>query len=482
MNHADIEHALRIDADLAGPPPADLLDRVDALGRTRRRRRVGAGVAVLAAALVAVAVPVVTDLGGADRGAVAGSDPGSPGPVTGAGTRGSLAADTDLVDAVRDLDWPDIPPAVPGAERSGRDPDDATRRVVFLGDVAGTRYALVVGQEPGLDPSTGEQREYLVGVWLTGPAGAPAADLTLAQDLALAQGDRPLTLVVPDLAEPVVLAVGAPGDEIAFSDRATLAADGSVRRDYVPGTEVADGVAAFPTTAAGAGAVSVRVSRDDVVESRSVPDGAPTTGSVTLGLLATDPPAVDYADPRGVGAAVADLQPQVWAMFAALATPLQLPVEQLQPTLLWAGPLAGEGSATGVVVGITAPSGASTAYALSFTAGGSPAVGGWAAYDDTAPLADRAQLVRLPTDTGADEQVLLALAPLSATGAVQLTWTGRGEPVVLDGAARTVPDDPQLDPATDRVTVSVDGRSSPAAPVLDGDFYLDPYDYGTGPR
>lgn len=480
MNTSDLTHALRVDADLAGPPPADLMDRIDAAARARRRRVVSTGVAVVVAALVALAVPTVTGLVGGDRGAVASGGPGALGPVTGAPTRGSLAQDTDLVRAVRGLDWPELSPADAGAPRVVHDPAPQTRRVVFLGDVAGTRYALVAGQVSGPDPGTGDGRRYLVAVWLTGPVGAAAGDLAVAQDLTLAGGDRPLAFVDTDAATPVVLAVGAPGDEITFSDLATLQADGTVRRDYEPGTPVADGVASHPTSADAAAAVSARVTRDDVDVLRWVPDGAGDSGGLTPGVLPVPGDPVDYADPRGVGSAVADLQPQVWAMFTALGVPLQVPVEDLRPTLLWAGPLPDGSASTAVVVGVTAPSGASAAYALAFDAAGNPAVGGWSSYPAEVPLTDSTQLVRLPAGEGGTGDVLLLVTPLTATGEVRATLTGGEVPPdqPVDGAVLVLPDDPGVD----RATVTAAGAGYPDTAVMDGDFDADPYDYGPRPR
>ena len=474
MNTSDLQRALHADAELAGPPPIDLMDRIEDVGRSRRRRRTGVVATAMAAALIAIAVPTTVALvDGTDRSSVAGPDAVQlhDGP-----TRGSLAQDTALVAAVADLSWPGAAPDdSTGVEV---DPPAGARHVVFLGDVAGTRYALVTGEVDG----------GLWASWFTAPVGGDAATFGLAGQPKFISGTDPQAFTDTTVTTPVVLVIAAPGDRVDFSDRAVLTAGGSITRTYTPGEQLGDGVAAMTTSPDEITAVSVRVTRDSIVVYRSRPD---VDGDLRV-FGTADPLSPDetaqVADPRGLAGTVDPAL--VSGALADIASPLQVPLGELQPTLLWAGAIPGPAgyTSTAVVVGITAPSGASIAYGIAFSGPGDGSYGiylaGWETYDRDHPLLDQAQLLRATvsdgTATGQPVTSLLLLSPVNATSILQAALgSPDGEVTEATDGALLVPGDTDTSSA---VLLDVTtGQTLAEAQLMPSD-YVDHYDYGTGPR
>jgi len=474
MNTSDLERILRARADLAGPPPADLVSRVREVRRTRRRRRTALLATAAAALVLAVAVPAIISLtGNGSRSATA--SPASA-PIYGQQTRGPLAGDTDLVAAVRDLSWPAAAPDDRGGINVN--PPLGFRHVDFLGDVEGTRYALVTGTVAG----------DLYAAWFTAPAGSDAAGFVLAGSPKLITGDEPAAFADTTVASPVALVVAAPGDTVEFSDRAVLTAEGRIVRTYTAGQQVDDGVAALPATPAGVGGVSVRVSRDNITAWRAAPDidgnmSLIAAGDGSAGPTPLDDVSAQVADPRATAGAVTS--EQLAMAFTDITTALQLPLDELQATLLWAGPIPGPDNrtSTAVVVGATAPSGGSLSYAMTFvndpTGGYSSSPSGWETYDNSRPLIDRAQLLRTAvsdgTASGPTITSTLLIDPIAAPVSLRPSADG--------GSADLAPGVHLLDDnkVASAALLDVNTGTEVARAELMPSGYFDRYDYGNGP-
>jgi DNA-directed RNA polymerase specialized sigma24 family protein len=298
--------------------------------RTRRstaRRRLAVAVAAVLC-VGGISVPLARwapDPAAAPRAASSTPAPGTtlsaspPVPVLVGPTRGSLAGDPSFLAAVREVGW--------GAQEA---PPPAEREVVFAADTPDGRVALVVGTV----------LEDFRGVWLTGPVGAPAADLVPHLPEQLGEG-RPITLLVGGPGPATLVVVAAPGDEIAVSDRLMTGPRGTVGRTYTP-AEAPDGVAVVPagTTARGS-AVSVRVARNGREVYRSAADW--------VGGAGVPPSALPALSPLRSGAPPADAH-LVDAAVTHLAVPLGVEPAALQPELLWSAQLTMASRAANVAV------------------------------------------------------------------------------------------------------------------------------------
>jgi hypothetical protein len=308
--------------------------------RSAARRRLAAG-AVAAACAVGIAVPLArwapgppAGIAASPTGAAAPSVVAAPAPppppavpVLAGPARGSLAGDEQLLAELRSAGWG-------GLEA----PPPAEREVVLAADTPDGRVALVVGTV----------REDFRGVWLTGPVGAPAAELVPQVPRQLGRG-RPVSLLLGGPGPATLVVVAAPGDVIAVSPRLMTGPRGTVGRTYAPvGTP--DGVAVVPATTTRLGpALSVRVTREGREVHRSAVEwrGAdPAARSVPE--LPSVRPGPGRADPQVISAAV-----------SALALPLGVEPAALQPELLWsAGLPLTRGTGTVAVVVARSPGGA----------------------------------------------------------------------------------------------------------------------------
>ena len=315
--------------DDRGPPS---LPAATTAPRPRRRRPLLLALVVALAGVAWLVVP-----GHAPEGSPTPAVPTAARPggavldVLGAPTRGSLAGDRSFVDAVRRLPWP--------AVADEPVPPQASRRVVFAGEVPGGRWALVVGVRAGV----------LDGAWFTGPPSATPDRLTGQQITAQLDAGNPAALIGARAGALVVVA--APGDVVTVSDRPDVAADGRVTRTY---RTVADpgglAVAALvPSELPDSTATTVRVLRN----------GTPLAGTATEYLAdATDAPPVAIHYLRGTpprsGGQVAEAEAQ------QLLGRLGLPLRTVDVTALWVGfiPRPGGVSGAAAIVGVTVPSGA----------------------------------------------------------------------------------------------------------------------------
>jgi hypothetical protein len=224
---------LREVAALAGPPGGDAtatrtLDRA----RADRRRTAVRGAAVVAVVLAAV----VNVLAGPHRGdpfpargwdsLAALAAPSAP-EYYDQPTRGSLADDEDFLADVAALDWD-------GPEVNGRVWGNAasSRRVVYAADVpGGHRWAVVLAR-------SGVQWTW---AWFTGPAGADAADLTLAVGSDRIVAGHVLALMDTSGPTAPLVVLGRPGDGAEYSPSVDRTADGALVRTFAP-LPLVDGV------------------------------------------------------------------------------------------------------------------------------------------------------------------------------------------------------------------------------------------------
>ena len=291
--------------------------------RTGRRRWVLAGAAAVGAAVAVALVPSADPAPGepAPGTGRAVADPVDRGRVLTGPVRGSLAGDEAFVEALLDRPW-----------GTDDDPPVADREVVLATATPAGRVALVVAD------GTARTR----GVWLTGPADAPARELRPWVPDGLV-GGRPATLLLTGPAGTVLVVVAGREDAVEVSPRLEVDASGGTARVW---TAVADddGVAVVPVPDVTAGlAAAVRVRRDFAVVHQG---GFPLPGE--------EPPA---AAPVALGALRPGAPPDAHAVGEALrgvARPLGVPPSSLRPRVLWAAGLTRTGG-LGTVAVVTAP-------------------------------------------------------------------------------------------------------------------------------
>ena len=332
----------------APPPRPDLAATVVARDRRDRRRRTGMAAVAVAVAAVVVAVPVVVRDGEHPVPAQGVAAPGTATDVLAGPPRGSLAGDPGFVEAVRRLPWTED-------ASGGEDPALDGRHVVFAGDVAGARWALVAApngpQPPPLvpDPELESDLGPTVVAWFVGPPGATPEQMAV-QDVPHAV-DPAQPLAYADAATGTVVVVAAPGDVVSVSERPEVAADGTVSRTWTD-VPAPDGVAvvergpSLPSDAA----FRYRVERDGGLLTATRPDSRPTEGPA----VQLDVTWARGRPPASPGDDVATLEME------SVPARAGLPADEVPVTVLWAGdvPAPRIGSARVTVFSATFPSGA----------------------------------------------------------------------------------------------------------------------------
>ena len=357
--------ALREDAQLVGAPDPDLYERVRAHRQRSDRRRLSALAAGLAALLVGVAVPVVLSMSGPNAGQNVARPSVPEADIFGVPTRGSLANDASFLEAVRRLSW-DVPGVRVGAgELQIPNPPVETRSVVFAGDVAAGRWALIVGDNtarptgeaanPEVQTDIGALSD-IAAAWFVGPPGATPEQMLLSVFPRGIAPDQPASLY--DGASGALVVVAAPGDGIEISARPDVAADATVSRSYLD-VSTSDGVAvatveANPFEGGGPPAVQYRVTRASVVVAEQSPDGYSAPDGTAIPYVELDylrqPVETQPGDPTGQEQQVA----------AQILGEYGLRPDQLHLQVHYVGPLPGVGEAPAglTVVTATFPSGA----------------------------------------------------------------------------------------------------------------------------
>jgi hypothetical protein len=219
----------------------ELVRSIESGVRTRRRRQwTLAAVAAVAAVLVAVPLSRSDE----DTGPAAPAPRPAPEIYT-IPTRGNLAFDDSLVDAVRRLPWT----ARPGDPQVEQPPVN-TRNVVFVGDFAGTRWALVAAADSTEPPPRDvngdglpdlDRLESLMVAWFAGPAADGADGMTLQTVPLIVGADQPTGL--SDLGSRFVAVVAAPGDDIELSPMRWIEPDGQITREAFFDLNAQEGVA-----------------------------------------------------------------------------------------------------------------------------------------------------------------------------------------------------------------------------------------------
>jgi hypothetical protein len=262
MEETELQERLTRLADRTAPPPREALaEVVVARHRTQRRQAIGLGSVVAAvAAVVVVSTTLIADGPSAEPAVASGAAAASGVDVLAGPTRGSLAGDTAFVDGVRRLWW---------SSSAGIDVPVDTRRVVFAGEVAGVRLALVAGEntaepeqrDPTLQTDQGALSDVAIA-WFAGSAGATPQQMQL---VSVPTGvDPTVPAALSDAATGALAVVTAPGDTVEVSPRPEIAADASVSRTWQP-VDAPDGVAEValaPSAGPFDQALRYRVSRD----------------------------------------------------------------------------------------------------------------------------------------------------------------------------------------------------------------------------
>jgi hypothetical protein len=421
---ATLRRELHARADGVPPAPRDLAVLTRQRHRALRRREIGVAGAVLAAALVFVGVPVVAGtLADADRGQTAQPSPSRERRVSldlaDLPMRGSLAGDEEWLAGVLALDW--LPPGNADVQGALDPPLDA-RSVAYAGDVPGARVALVLGDWAGVSWH----------IWFVGPQGASPDEMELATPPMEQRTGEAAALL--DRADPssdttTLVIVGFPGDS----------AEVLANREVDASGEVVDDTQAVPMSD-GAGAVEVAEEVDLL-----------TNGGVWIGhgsgdlrqvfperssrSVITTIPRFAVTDPRGIAGTVDDavVQEAAQCLTGYFGT---LP-EQLGVTLLAAGPVGDDLRTDLALVGVTFPSGATTACLAEQQNGPEPGSVGWTSSlvdplpANGAPLVD--QVFAMPS-------VFTSAIAISAPGTGQTAqlYSPAGHPLytvpLVDGA------------------------------------------------
>ncbi|MGY1745961.1 hypothetical protein [Blastococcus sp. SYSU D00695] len=467
---SELQERLRRLAERAAPAEDPHLDtRVVARARAQRRQRAGLAALTAAVAAVVVAVPAVL-AGPSDAPSPAVGDPAPASTpaavdVLAGPPRGPLAGDAAFLEGVRQLPWTQARWPVAGDDPSFPglpDPPVQSRRVVWAGDVAGARWALVTGpntaapEPPYDDPARQTDLGALSDVavaWFVGPPGAAPAQMVVQDVPHGVDPTRPLGYSDADTG--AVVLVTAPGDAVAVSRRPEVAADARVTRTYDP-VPAPDGVAVLALTPSGGGhglAVRFRVTRDGAEVATTSPDGRADPDDVAPDL------AVSWRRERPTPSPADGITDSV--MRTLLATtglgPADVPF-----SVLWSGdvPAPAPRPARVAVVTGTLPSGAVWVGTSLGLAADDGSAGGTTCGSALRPASDAAKAVaavcHVSDMTAAESPVLVQLVVVGPPGA---------------GTARLLDDDGagigEL-PLTDGVGVGPAPRGLATVELLDG--------------
>ncbi len=454
MDDADLQARLTRLAEHTAPPPRDgLADVVVARHRSRRRQTLGTVAVTAAVAGLVVLTTTTLDGPSVTPATAVGADAAGPESAVAAADvlagppRGSLAGDTAFVEAVRQLPWTEADD--PNRPTAMTEPSLDSRRVVFVGDVAGGRWALLVaedtmGSEPA-DPASG-----LAAAWFTGPAGAAPDQLQPASLIGGVDLSTPVTL--SDAATGALVVLAAPGDQIEVSERPEVAADGTVSRSFAP-VDAPAGVAVLalgPAAGTYDEALRYRVSRDGVELVTAMPTGFRSdstwpTPDVPVEWLRGEP---GSAGARSVLSGAVDHVLQITG----------LPAEEIDVAVVWAGDVPAVTGPPGrlQLLAATLPSGAVYLEALLSQEMGEQRTTGstWCGTDlrpAGTPLTEQLFLLDCPGSSGGGSELgdhVALIGPTAAASAWLLDGSGeRAVEVPLTDGAAVVP--APADPATD---------------------------------
>jgi hypothetical protein len=441
--------------------PVELTDRIVARHSAGRRRQWAAALAVVVLLVLVPAVRVLT-----------APDPQPPAPtekvdIFRGPTRGSLAGDTELVNAIRNLPWTvDDDPA-------GTTPTMVNRHVVWAGDFFGGRWALVAGQLSPDPPARPADTVPLLLGWFLGPRGATAEQMTLRA----VHGVVPtLPTALTDRRSGATVVVAAPDDRIEVSPGPEIDASGAVHRRYEEAPSD-DGVALLAGTPFAPGEpLRYRVPRDgawatfppgSAVYPEPAPDPAQRS-DIQLGRLRGRP------DPDEAGDLAAATVP--WTVVGETG----VPPSQLTATILWDGdlPRRSGGTARASVVAVRLPSGAVyVGGVVGFTVAGGPVdVPCGSELRAATPVEQLVVVLRCDPEPGRDvpidSQRLVVVGPPEAATARALDHDGTtlGEYPLADGVAVVdMPDSLATVEVLDAAGDTLDARAPMGIADLSGD-------------
>jgi hypothetical protein len=439
MEETELPQRLTRLAERAAPPPReDLALAVVTRHRAQRRQTIGlTAVAAAVAAVVVVSTTLIADGPSAEPAVASGAAAASGVDVLAGPTRGSLAGDAAFVEGVRRLSW---------SNSAGSDVPDApvdTRRVVFAGEVAGVRLALVAGEntaepeqrDPALQTDQGALSDVAIA-WYLGPAGAgPEAMVLQSVPRGVDSYGGPVGFFASVTGALVV--VGAPGDEVSVSPRPVVDADGSVQREYEP-VDAPEGIATtvFPAGSASGQSLRYVVVRgpESWTSSPAWTDPGSSSPEVPVSWLrpAPAPGPVD---------SLAEWEPR------QLLDRLGLPADQVAFSMIWAGDVASPVNRPSRVslLAATLPSGAVLLQcSLGIDLGDGGAGGTWCGSElrpAGVPLSEQTFVVRADaSDMSEQSEVassLVVVAPAAAVSAraVDLGGAVLAEFALTDGVA-----------------------------------------------
>jgi len=450
----DFRQLLSAAADDAPASSHFLAEDVITAVRTRRRRQRIAGAALAVVAAVAVGVPTVARLTGdsptpgpvdtslVDRGAV---------DVLAGPTRGGLATDTALIQALVDRPWP--------AADGSQTPEVAERAVAYVDDIGDRRVAALTAYLNG-------QRLLW---WLTGPAGAPADQLQPASPVTGVAPDQPITRLDTSTTPATLVVLAAPGDQVLLSPAVTVDADGELARVYQP-LATSDGAAAalVDTITAYGVAASVRVDRGPLTVWRAAPSTSTLPDPISVDPALVPVPA---GDPEVPGALLDRFRDD-------LAQATGLDPDGLQIAARWSGSVpSGDGERPAAVLTATYPSGA-VAVAGGW---GDEESSGYCTFAFLPAGTDPADVpIAMTCQLDAADNTSPPVTSLLVLGATEdeASWTR------ADGTATTIqlparPDPVVLDePAPGEITLGGMAGPVPVSPFFAGDLGR----YGNGPQ
>jgi hypothetical protein len=443
----ELQHRLTRLAERAAPPPReDLAHAVVTRHRAQRRQTIGLTAVAAAVAAVVVTMPLLLDGPGAEPATATGTAAtGAAESTTAAAdaltssTRGSLAGDAAFVETVRQLSWTTADDV--DAPTAASEPPLDSRHVVFAGDVAGGRWALVVGQDT-IQPEPSAEGTGLAAAWFTGPPGAAGDQLQPTSLLGAIDPAEPVALYGASTGALVVVA--APGDDVLLSRRPEVAADASVSRDFAP-VDAPEGVAVLALSPAAGTydeALRYRVIRDGAELVTRMPDRYRADGS------SSSAPSVTWLGESATWAA----DQLLTGGADHVLTITGLTPGQIGFGVVWAGDLPASGGQPAQLrlMSATLPSGASYLEAL-YSRESSNGPSSWCGADlrpAGPPLAQQVFAVRCagpdPSGSTGSLSTLVLIGPSRATS-VRLT-DGSGELLeehpLADGiAVLTAPED-----------------------------------------
>ncbi|WP_222196136.1 hypothetical protein [Modestobacter italicus] len=469
MDDTELQQRLTRLAESSAPPPREgLAAAVVARHRSQRRQTLGTAAVAAAVAGLVVLTSTVLDSGpSAETATAVGADAAGPEPAAAAAdvlagpTRGSLAGDPAFVEAVRQLPWTEADD--PNRPTALTEPALDSRRVVFAGDVAGGRWALLVAEDTMGSEPTGSASG-LAAAWFSGPVGAAADQLQPASLIGGVDLSTPVALT--DAATGALVVVAAPGDEVELSRRPEVAADGTVSRSFEP-VDAPDGVAVLaldPAAGTYDEALRYRVLRDGVELVTAMPtalrsDWTWSTPDVPIEWLRGAP---GSAGARSVLSGGVDHVLQITGV----------PADAIDFAVVWAGdvpPVAGPAGRLQLLAA-TLPSGAVYLEALLSQEMGDGLTTGstWCGADlrpAGTPLSEQVFLLDCSGSSGGGAELgrhLVLIGPATAASAWLVDGSGaRATEVPLtDGAAVVpAPDGPTADDVAAASFLAPDGSS-----------------------